>query len=357
MMYSEAVRTLRNIRSDAAELEHSSTEAAVLMLPLSAAVTSLAWLATPEAGWGRALVTVAGLAAMAGLIWASRARRVIRPLPASGGLLQPLTLADADEAPYRVVLEQQTGKTQLLLEHSDPAVVVRDMRRILASSSLNVSAAWGLPAERFRQPPAARDVELTPGNFVGRRWGGQAAVTQAVFGSAGFVLLVFIWSVLTEKPQLHWLSVALPLLSVASLLLVGSWLLSLRVHVTLAATHLLVQEVAWGRSRRLLFVRAEELLAMDSVSHTGRPATHVLVETAAGVHAFPLTAEATLALLEHVRWCSGAATGRSTGHVVSEPLLARLNGRLDEGADATTLDGRRAKLDGLGAGNARGGES
>lgn len=355
-MYSGAVRTLRNIRSDAAELEHSSTEAAVLMLPMVVVVTSLAWLATPHAGWGRALVTTSGAVALAGLIWASRARRTVRPLPANGGLLQPLTLADADEAPYRMVLEQ-AGDAQLLLEHSDPAVVVRDVRRMLAASSLNVNAGWGLPAERFRQPPTPRDVELTPGIFVGRRWGGQAAVTQAVFGSAGFVLLVFLWSALTEKPQLHWLSVALPLLSVLGLLLLGSWLLSLRIHVNVAATHVLVQEIAWGRARRLLFVRAEELLAIDPVSHTGRPSTHVLVETSAGVHAFPLSAEATLALLQHVSWRPGAAATRSTGRVISEPLLARLNGRLDEGTEATTLEGRTAKLGDLGAGNARGGES
>jgi hypothetical protein len=290
------VRILRDIRSESVTLvDHPPGAAASIALVPFSAMLMLCWFGSPVWSGGRWLVTAAlggVIAVVARLAWPRR--RTLRVTPEHQLVLDE---GVESEDPYRVLLAHGSERA-LLLEHDDPAQVLKDARSIARQTSAAlVGPEWFSAASQQAgskwQPPS------TAVSVVGMSSSGQARAAWATLGGALFTLVVFLVSVKAES-GVSLLSAALPLLSVAATALIGAGLATARVHATLGPRGLRVQEVVFGRQARLLDLPAETILGVHAVGHEPYPERHLLIDTQGGLRAFLLAGDAARILSERV---------------------------------------------------------
>jgi hypothetical protein len=199
------------------------------------------------------------------------------------------------EDSYRVLLARGSERA-LLLEHDDPAQILKDARSIARQTSATlVGPAWFSAAN---EPASANwQAPSTPVSIIGMSSSGQTRTAWATLGGALFTLAVFLVSVKAES-GVSLLSAVLPLLSVAITAVIGVSLSAARVHVTLGPEGLRAREVVFGREASLLELPADTILSVHAVGHEAYPERHVLVDTRSGPRAFLLAGEGARRLAE-----------------------------------------------------------
>lgn len=290
------MRTLRDIRSESVTLvDHPPGAAASIALVPFSAMLMLCWFGSPVWSGGRWLVTAAlggVIAVVARLAWPRQ--RVLRVTPEHQLVLEE---GVESEDPYRVLLAHGSERS-LLLEHDDPARILKDARSIGQQTSATlVGPDWfSSPTDQASprwQPPS------TSVSVVGMSSSGQARAAWATLGGALFTLVVFLVSVKAES-GVSLLSAVLPLISVAATALIGVGLWAARVHATLGPEGLQAHELVFGRQIILLDLPAEAILNVHAVGHEPYPERHVLIDTRSGPRAFLLAGDGARTLAARV---------------------------------------------------------
>jgi hypothetical protein len=300
------VRILLNIRSGTALVSTTSAAPAASLAAFPLLVMlSLSWIWQPISPLGRGVATLVfgtAILFLASLAW-SRRRKV--PLPA-GSELRWESALDGDD-PYRVLVHH-AGTATLLLEHDDPAIVLRDLVLVLAETGLRLVCPAEIDAllsarARERKPIAVR----TATSVVGKRWATQQRAAMATIGGAIFTLFVFFVSARAES-GLSALSLALPLVSIFVVGVLGTLLAVLRVEASLGPEGFVVDHVLFGLRRRTFAAAPDSLLDVSAIGHAGFPERDVIVETRSGFFSVPLAGDAARRIAAHASTYQPAET-------------------------------------------------
>jgi hypothetical protein len=216
---------------------------------------------------------------------------------------------------YRAELVFETGQRELLLEHSEPARVLRDLSVLLPRLELPVRVGWGLPesARPWQSPslpPASArkvDAELETIAVEPSTSSRRPALALMIGGvMLGALQTILITSAVRRASHVSLLSLSLALASVATVLAIGSIVWSRRIVVTTG-----------GRVAvrvRMLGIDAGVLGEVDAplsdawpVSPDGGTPRHVLVATAAGPLSIPCEGDAAAGLVRALK--ARAASG------------------------------------------------
>jgi hypothetical protein len=189
---------------------------------------------------------------------------------------------------YRLDALGVDGVRTTLLEGADPAPVLAQAREISRLSGLTLGGVWGMGKSSAVRARATLP-ETTVKSTVRLS---QRAAGWTSLGSTIFVLLFFLMLVetrldrgLSSLP----LSLILPLPAVIWGFAISIWLIGLRASVALLPrVGLVYSRSCWGRPLAEETLREEELLQMDAVAPDGGDPLHLLVETTAGLRAWPL---------------------------------------------------------------------
>ncbi len=302
------MRTLLDIRSGIAEVVVTSPlrGASLTSLPFLV-MLSLSWIWQPASPYGRLIVTGVLGALIALVCCLGRRRRRSFAIRATSELRWDPGLEPGD--PYRVVLGEGS-RTTPLLEHEDPAVVLSDLRKLLAETGARASYPAELepllaPQLRERRPLTFR----MSTRVVGSPWLTQRRVAAATLGGALFVLVVFLISARAEA-GLSTLSALLPLASILVVTMIGWAIAVARVEASIGPDGLHVHRVVFGARRRQLALDSGTILGVWALGHPGYPERDLLVETTSGVCAVPLAGDAARRLAAHARSAAPALDGR-----------------------------------------------
>lgn len=294
------VRTLAVLRPDRVTVVcRQPGNAIALIAPLLAGVAALPWIFGAP-GAGRMATT--GLAAAVLIIGflLIRDRRTEVRLDGTGTLVVSAVAEERHEPSYRVTLERDGRSPELILEHPDLAVVVRDVSRIVEAAGVTVQTPWSIPSTHFASGGERSPASPSPLRVRAIESESQPRVAAATVGAAAFVLLVFGWSLARAPAALSALGVVLPVLSAAAVILVGAYLASLRIHVELSESGLRVTRKALGLNRLVLSVDRQSLWAAHLITHAGR-ASGVLFATRQGPRLVTIDAAAAQAIVAAVR--------------------------------------------------------
>ncbi len=226
------------------------------------------------------------------------------------------TTTELDEAPrrrYRVELALAAGHHIRLLEGSDPARVLRDLRQVVLKLELPVRSGWELPANAtpWLASPSAAHPPPTAAPFVAEARPhvsqGRTAVTVLTGAIVTSVAMgIMLVSRIRRDESLSALSLALTLGTVAILILLALLLTGLRTRVRWADGVLQLESGVFGRSWSVASVDAAELRGVYAVSATPGTVEHILLDTGDDLVAVPCAGgggeavrEAMLPLLHH----------------------------------------------------------
>lgn len=236
-----------------------------------------------------------------------RARGVVL---SSGGS----TLEAAPFARYRVELVLDGGDRLLLLEDSDPARVLADLRRTLAHWSLPVTSGWGLApgAEPWRA--RAANVAGAPATPVAERarpaeseLGGGICVLGGAVVVGTAMALMHGTRIARGEPSAV-LSYVLSGLLLGFIVVLGAFLVSDRVTARLEASGLVIERRALGISWSRRAVPAERLSAVYAVGLVPGEPRHLLIETADELFSVAFVGDGATRLATHVAKWAGEAT-------------------------------------------------
>ncbi len=205
----------------------------------------------------------------------------------------------APYVPYRVELALGDGRRECLLEGSDPARVLRDLARVLGVWRVPVQRGWGLPkgARPWAYDADAATVQnALPMDIRGRP--SPAAPGGALATGIGGALVAFIIGLilvtrLRRGAPVDALSLILPGLSLALLLVLAIYLATARLRVVTDIEALSLEHRAFGLPWARFSVQHSALLGVFAVSSHAEPESpaHLLVQTRQGPFAFRCSRE------------------------------------------------------------------
>lgn len=275
---AKRLRTLREIYSDSALIQiRSPGTAAFLTVPLLACAAILPWLTpAPASHWWLYPLGLTGLILAA--YAACRPRTAHIPLDQRASLL--LESVDSPDDPlYRVVLVQGGQRTRLI-DHPSAELVARDLGRVLEATGLPLEESTAAPAEYFRRDGDVRAGTLEALEIVSKSSPAQVRTERAVWGAAGFAFLVFGWSLLHAKSSVSWLSLVLPPVGIAAVLLIGARVSSARTSIDVSKAGVRVEQTAlFGRPQLLFNVAAADLCGACALKANDSSAVHTVVVT------------------------------------------------------------------------------
>jgi hypothetical protein len=205
---------------------------------------------------------------------------------------------------YRAELVFESGQRELLLEHSEPARVLRDLAALLPRLELPVRVGWGLPeGSRPWQSPSspqssARNVDGKDEAIVleppasARRPALALIIGAVVLGAIQAILII---SAVKRASHVSPLSLGLALVSVVTVLAIGSIVWSRRI-VVITGERVAVRVRVFGIDAGTLGEADAPLSDAWPVSPDGGPPRHVLVATAAGPLSVPCEGDAAAGL-------------------------------------------------------------
>jgi hypothetical protein len=299
-------QSMQLLRAEATELYFSGrwrTRAPILLTPVLALLAALPWIAAAPIDPIRFAVSLVCLGCTTAAIVLSWPRRVdvrIRPRARElciAGRMEALpnrarwvlgeeASSEAPEATYSAALVLPDGRGWPLLRGNDPAQVLRQLERALHHWHLPVESRWELPpgAAPWAFQPTRHLVEGSAEDFrleiPGARVERSLRVIMSIMTSLVLLDLTFLLVSASEVlPYVHPLSVVLPTLTGAGLVLLTLGLLTARDRLLVGAN--LVQEacVLGWRS-----VRGEVPLQSVRGVHVLGPSErkHLLVDSSEG---------------------------------------------------------------------------
>jgi hypothetical protein len=265
----------------------STVASSLLFAPLIAAATLLPLLASPTTNHGRVVTLLLGggwlvYAAVSGL----RPTRLDIPVSSSAVLVLKQS-RDGLDSSYRVVVEDG-ARSELVLDHEDPARALRDLRRIAGELQLEVRPGWGLAAEDIALAEQLTPARLEPVDVRGRRWQAQDRAALAAFAGSLFIVGITLFTYSRVSAPVSTLGHVLPivfalLIGAASLLL---WTLRMRVRVTEQGLRLDTVLFHWSLEEGQIL--AQDILGARAVAAGAHGPQHVLVQTTSGPRSIPL---------------------------------------------------------------------
>jgi hypothetical protein len=283
------VRSLRSIRPGSVTIARKSAIAGTLLFsPVIGLMTALPWFFTPTSPYGTLLTTVTGVGWLSGVAWlAVRQRRIeIAVSPAAELVLEEST--EGDDPAYRVVLEDR-GRTEVVLEHSDPARALKELRRLRDELGIPVRPGWGLSATALNCSPDEVPARLVPADVSGPRWQAQGRTALASCLGSLFILAVTAFTFSRVIAPASLLARVLPLVFALLIGLVGVALLVLRLRVRITESGLRVDTTLLSLSLKELELPAHAIARADAVGSRENRPQHVLIQTIEGPRAIPLS--------------------------------------------------------------------
>lgn len=274
------MRTLREIRPDYAVIDvKTPASAVVLILPLLLAAAILPWVA-PQSPPGRWISTLFVCVSCLGALFVLRGRRERFALAGTAQLrFEPLP--ESDDPEYRVVLVRGERR-ETLLRHVDVAVLIRDLQHVAETTRLPIENRCGLPTEYFTRMSHSLASAPEPASVVGAPSPSHERAARAALGAVAFASLVFGWCILKARSELSPLSVLVPSLGIIALGLLGLWLLTWRVQVTVSEHGVRVERVALGVRNLQLEIPRHELSGARAFGHGPNILRLVLFATTRG---------------------------------------------------------------------------
>ncbi|MCA9592642.1 MAG: hypothetical protein KC776_05000 [Myxococcales bacterium] len=283
---------------------------APLLTATAFAVLALLPLLTPGVPDGHPIATAVLLGALSvSLFWYSvrRAERLIvdlaqgvvrtrrGDLPLSGARELVLTnTTEVDEAPrrrYRIELLFASGAHLRLLEGSDPARVLSDLRKVLGVLELPVRTGWGLPpgATPWRDGEAPAAAATAPA-FVAeaRPYESQGRTAATVFGGTVVIAVamgIMMTARLRRGEAISALSASLAAVTLLILLVVGVVVLGLRTRVRWGDGTLDIERTVFGHAFGRERVVVEKLRGVHAVSPGTEMLEHVLLDAGDDLYA------------------------------------------------------------------------
>jgi hypothetical protein len=213
------------------------------------------------------------------------------------------------EPAYRAELVFDSGHRELLLESSEPARVVRDLAVLLPRLELPVRLGWGLPEgarpwqSRPSSPGSTRraGVPLEPIELESSPSARRPALALIIGAIAlGALQVILITSALNRESHISPLSLALPLSSVVTVLLIGLVVWSRRIIVT-ADRHVSIQVRILGIDLVKLGEAKAPVWDAWAISPEGGKPCHVLIATEAGPLSVPCEGDTAATLARELK--------------------------------------------------------
>ena len=263
----------------------------MLFSPVIALMTALPWFFTPTSPYGVPLITVAGVCWLSGVVWlAVRQHRIqIAVSPAAELVLEEST--EGDDPAYRVVLEDR-GRTEVVLEHSDPARALNELWRLRDGLGIPVRPGWGLSETALSYAPDCVPAQLVPADVSGPRWQGQKRTALASCLGSLFILGVTAFTFSRVVAPASLLARVLPLVFALLIALVGLALLVLRLRVRITESGLRVNTTLLSLSVKEFELPPRAIGRADAVGSRENRPQHVLIQTTDGPRAIPLSGPA-----------------------------------------------------------------
>ncbi|HEX9619489.1 MAG TPA: hypothetical protein VF989_05105 [Polyangiaceae bacterium] len=291
-------------------------------------LAALPWL-MPEPDAVRAMWSFLLAAVAVALMWAARPRvRTLVLENAAGawqavldakrrGPIERFTLTGTEhEGParranqYRLTGELRAGGSVTILESTDPAEVLADLRILQARRETPLEPGWGLDA------PALALILDEPNALVGNDVGAAAsakgrtieldvqrsqreAATSVFVGAAGTTLIIaaVVGRRLRHHQTIAPLSIVLPALLVGFMLLIAVWIRARKVVVAVGSS-LVVERRRFGRAAERERYELSELRGAWPVGPARGEIAHILVATRRGPFALPCSDTKAAELLE-----------------------------------------------------------
>ena len=217
------------------------------------------------------------------------------------------TVDGVENARYRAEFVLRDGLREVVLERDEPAGVLRDLAALLRELQLPVESGWGLPRAATPWNLAGGSTPGSPGaaaphtELVLEPESRSAQSSAALALLLGGVLLgaILLGFSLSRSPAAEFsaLSIALPALSTAAVLLLSALVHSQRLVVSWNGGIRLAERLMGVRVRTLS--RAEgRIRAAWPVSPDGKRPLHVLVDCDGGPLAVPCRGEQARALVD-----------------------------------------------------------
>jgi len=216
---------------------------------------------------------------------------------------------EAADPTYRAELVFESGQRELLLEHSEPARVLRDLSLLLPRLELPVRVGWGLPegAWPWQSPSSARaSARKVEGELetivLDPPASSRRPALALLFGGVmlGALQAILITSAVKRASPVSPLSVALALASVATVLAIGAVVWSRRFIVT-AGGRVAIRVRVLGVDIGTLSEADAPLSDAWPVSPDGGTPRHVLLATAAGPLSVPCEGDAAARLVRALK--------------------------------------------------------
>lgn len=317
---------------------YTRLQAPVLLCPLLAAIGSLPWLGFMPLDALRLAVSL-GLHAFAITLllwgWPRPVHAILRPVAREleiAGRLQSIADSsrwvldcwhDDTTAPrgcYVASLELPSGHRWPLIQGTDPARVLRELRQALEYSPHPVECRWGIGDEARpwcfddATVPAPRAEQGDVQRICARQASG--GLLKVMWITSAFVVFDLVLLVASQRADLgyiHPLSIALPG-AFGSILLLLSALLATRQRCLVIGGGRAWQEFhRFGIKRASGAVRLAEVRGVYLIGSPDAEQRHVLVDTACGPLTLPVAANAAKATeLSAQRALSPGRTGSST---------------------------------------------
>lgn len=260
-----------------------------------------------------------------GLSWPRRQRLLLnlreRRLEGAGN---PIALEDIqtlelggstqnpDEVPiirYEVVLKARAGRELVLLSSKDPALVTRDLGKLLEVCPLPLRSGWGLPKDATPWTPVDRDDDrerpgASPREIVLERHDPPlpGGITILIGGlGVGLMWGIDIYRRAQTGLPLSVLSIALAVFFSLLLTLLGLALISNRLVLRTGPHGLILEARTLGVRLQRFRVPNAELARVHVVSPDGEEAWHVLLETTQGALSLPCRPSNASELLQELR--------------------------------------------------------
>jgi hypothetical protein len=312
------------------------TQAPLLLSPLFLVLASLPWLAASSVDALQVTVSLFCSAVTVALVVASWPRHI--QLRLRGKELELVTekrsrvvpdtarwvlrMEDDTDSPhgaYTAALELDGGQPWTLLRHPDPSTVLIQLRAVLKHWPRPVECHWGLPAQVepwIFEPDAAQPAA---GDSAGKPTAAPPLVIRAASCGPDLLRVMGVMTLLTladlvflmltagaTAPQLHPLSIVLPVLMAASLVAVTLGLASAHARLVIArAVRLETGSLGFRRSHGA--VRLDTVRGAHLVGSTTSERWHLLVDSADGPLAMPVRQAHAQALAERAKQAMSSA--------------------------------------------------
>lgn len=271
-------------------------------------------------------VVLAGIGGgLIGLSWPRRRRLVLnlrdRRLEGAGNPIalediQTLELGGSTQNPeevpiirYEVLLKARAGRELVLLSSKDPALVSRDLGKLLEICPLPLRSGWGLPKGAAPWTPIDRDDDregssASPREIVLERHdpplpGGIAVLVGGL--GVGVMWTIDIYRRAQTGLPLSVLSIALAVFFSVLLTVLGLALISNRLVLRTGPDGLILEARTFGLRRQRFCVPHADLGRVHVVSPDGEHAWHVLLETSQGALSVPCRPSNAGELLQELR--------------------------------------------------------